>query len=135
MRKIADAAELESELRQLLAYTQSEEHPSRSHIAAELERLSERLASTDHEAGVVDSRSEALKFFESATKTWAHGSYQANDRVGWVQWGGLGRIEFNESNNDSAVVVTVPQIRMKARADQVLKALRAISKITGNTSL
>ena len=129
MRKIASTTELQHELRRLIAYTQTEQ-PSRQRIAGELQSLSQRLAGEDQ-----SPRSEAYKFFEIATKTWAHGSYQANDMAGWVKWGGLGRIEFREASNDSAIYVTVPTIQMKARADQVLKALRAISKIVGNTSL
>jgi hypothetical protein len=43
MHKIADADELETELRRLLAYTQTEE-PSRSHLASELHGLSLRVA-------------------------------------------------------------------------------------------
>jgi hypothetical protein len=48
MQKIADASELEAEIRRLLAYTQGES-PSRSRLASELQTLSTRLASDESE--------------------------------------------------------------------------------------
>jgi molecular chaperone GrpE (heat shock protein) len=56
MQKIADANELESELRRLLAYAQTE-RPSRSRMASDLQTLSARLSryAAEFEAGKFDS--------------------------------------------------------------------------------
>ena len=52
MRKIADADELEIELRRLLAYAQTDK-PSRSRLASELESLRARVAG-EHTAELTD---------------------------------------------------------------------------------
>jgi hypothetical protein len=48
MRKIANTAELQTELRRLLSYTQSEQ-PSRARVANDLQKLSKRLVGTTEE--------------------------------------------------------------------------------------
>lgn len=132
MRKIADANDLERELRRLLAYSQSAK-PSRERIASALQELSRRTA------GAFDGvASAAYEFFLRAEKLWSTVSYTGGNGergVGEVRWGTLGVVKFRDANNDRAVVVDVPAIYMKASPEQVVKALNAIAKIVGNTSL
>ena len=53
MKKIASPAELQTELRRLLAYSQSEK-PSRAKLAAEMRKLADRVAA-DRVAGGVSA--------------------------------------------------------------------------------
>ena len=80
MNRIADADELETELRRLVAYAQSEQ-PSRSRIASELRSLSARLAAqgyerqasfgSDNKAKLAELKKHLDAGAESATKAQA----------------------------------------------------------------
>jgi hypothetical protein len=59
MKKIASPADLQTELRRLLAYTQSEQ-PSRVKIAAALRELAERVAAKEFWRPVMDEDPEKM---------------------------------------------------------------------------
>lgn len=76
MNKIADADELEYELRRLLAASR-EEYPSRSRMANELDRLASRLVTAKKKGEVIES------------KSWKHKSSGATASLyGAVPWSG-----------------------------------------------
>lgn len=64
MRRIADAGELEAELRRLLRYVGTK-LPSRSRIANELQALSARLAGQTKQAATLDLHSEAKEIMRA----------------------------------------------------------------------
>lgn len=74
-------------------------------------------------------KGEGQEFFELLEQEWNTVHYDADKGTGWAQAGSLGKIEFNESGNDPAVIVTIAKpIRMKGRPEDVMKALEQIAK-------
>lgn len=123
MDKIASPQDLQAELRRLLAYSQSE-RPSRARVASELRTLSERLSSPRTAAYVAEGK----QFYELMNAHWRNVKYDEEKGTGTVRAGILGEVEWHESGNDSAVIVEVKAIRMKARPKDAAKALERIAK-------
>lgn len=45
---------------------------------------------------------------------WQRTGFNEKTGVGWAEAGSLGRITYNESGNDAAVIVVIPKIQVKA---------------------
>jgi phage gpG-like protein len=130
MRKIADTNELQSELRRLLAYAQSNQ-PSRARIASELRSISTRLAGAEQ-----GYEGEGEEFYQLMKDDWVGAKYNKKSGHGSVRAGVLGEVQWHESGSDPAVVVTVTTpIYIKARPKDAADALEKISEVLRNTGV
>jgi hypothetical protein len=58
--------------------------------------------------------------------------YNSDKKVGYVDFGNLGEVEFHESG-DSGVVARLPEkLRLKGSPEDVMKALTQINKVIGD---
>lgn len=99
---------------------------------------SHKVAGNDLDESELSSvRSPAYEFFLRVEKIWNSATFTSHRNEGSVKWPGLGLIKFRDATSgDSAVVIDWSStIFMKARPEQVVKALEKIHKIVGNTAL
>jgi hypothetical protein len=68
-------------------------------------------------------------------KHWIHSKYDTGDGHGEARVGSLGLVTWHDSGSDPGVVVTIPQIRIKASAEDAAAAIEAIRKIVANTGV
>ena len=76
-----------------------------------------------------DHKGEGQQFYEAMVDRWQTVHFDEKRRTGWAQAGSLGRIEFQESGNDPAVIVTVPALRFKADAESMVEVLEKLRKL------
>jgi hypothetical protein len=81
-------------------------------------------------------KSDAEEFYDYAKENWNTVKFDPKTGKGTVRWGRLGYLDFYSSGNDSAVVVDFQKpLYLKARPEDMIKALEAISKILDDTGL
>jgi hypothetical protein len=76
-----------------------------------------------------DYKGDGQRFYEALAEQWRSVHFDEKRGTGWAQAGSLGRIEFQESGNDPAVIVTVPALRFKADAETMVEVLEKLRKL------
>jgi hypothetical protein len=66
---------------------------------------------------------------------WQYVEHDAATGLGRAQVGGLGLVTWHESGSDPAVIVRIPEIRIKASSEDAARAIAAIQKIVANTGV
>lgn len=70
-----------------------------------------------------DYKSDGERFHDALAEQWRSVGFNEKTRTGWAQAGSLGRITFQESGNDPAVIVEIPKIRVKADSESMVEFL------------
>lgn len=80
------------------------------------------------EQHTAEYKGDGQLFYEALSETWRSVHFDAQRRRGWAQVGSLGRIDFQESGNDAAVIVTTQPLRFKANSENMLEILEQLRK-------
>jgi hypothetical protein len=128
MDRIASPQRLAHELGQLLTYTQGPT-PSREIIANRLRDLAAAMEAPVPSTRTAEYKGEGEQMFELLDAEYNTVNYDPDKGSGWADIGTLGRITFNESGSDPAVVVIVSKpLRIKGRPKDVMEALETVAK-------
>jgi len=84
------------------------------------------------QARTADYKSDGQRFYDAMSEKWRNVHYDEKRGSGYADAGGLGRITFQASGNDPAVIVTIPAIRVKADSDSMVEWLEDLSKLLNN---
>ena len=79
-------------------------------------------------AAAKEHKGEGQEFYELLDKEWNSVKYDPETRKGWANAGSLGRIEFQESGSDPAVIVRTESLRFKSNPKTMMKILEALKK-------
>jgi len=74
-------------------------------------------------------KSSARKLYEQFKKHYRNVGYDPETDRGWADAGSLGRIEFRESANDPAVIITMASRSFKTTSDDAWETIQKLSKI------